>query len=136
MVKILLLTPFKEVYRDIATYTLNEYGKTTLRKFTEEFTNITRRLAYYPTSSPEEPLLKKLSHKYRSIIFRKNFKIIYRYEETSKVILLVDIWDMRMSTQNLMKKFKKKDCNKYLLSNSAAIKTQRCDWKIPVKAGR
>ncbi len=112
MVKILLLTPFKEVYRDIATYTLNEYGKTTLRKFTEEFTNITRRLAYYPTSSPEEPLLKKLSHKYRSIIFRKNFKIIYRYEETSKVILLVDIWDMRMSTQNHMKKFKKKDCNK------------------------
>ena len=109
MVKILLLTPFKEVYRDIATYTLNEYGKTTLRKFTEEFTNITRRLAYYPTSSPEEPLLKKLSHKYRSIIFRKNFKIIYRYEETSKVILLVDIWDMRMSTQNHMKKFKKKD---------------------------
>lgn len=58
MVKILLLTPFKEVYRDIATYTLNEYGKTTLRKFTEEFTNITRRLADYPTSSPEEPLLK------------------------------------------------------------------------------
>lgn len=112
MVKILLLTPFKEVYRDIATYTLNEYGKTTLRKFTEEFTNITRRLANYPTSSPEEPLLKKLSNKYRSIIFRKNFKIIYRYEETSKVILLVDIWDMRMSTQNLMKKFKKKDCNK------------------------
>ena len=112
MVKILLLTPFKEVYRDIATYTLNEYGKTTLRKFTEEFTNITRRLSNYPTSSPEENIQKKLSHRYRSIIFRKNFKIIYRYEETSKVILLVDIWDMRMSTQNLMKKFKKKDCNK------------------------
>ena len=112
MVEIVLLTSFKQVYHDIAAFTLNEYGKTTLKKLTEEFTTITKRLSSYPTSFPEERLLKNMAYRYRSIIFRKNFKIIYRYEETSKVILLVDIWDMRMSTQNLMKKFKKKDCNK------------------------
>ena len=106
MVKIILLSSFKQVYHDIAAFTLNEYGKTTLKKLTEEFVTITKRLSSYPTSFPEEHLLKNMSHKYRSIIFRKNFKIIYRYEDETNTIFLIDIWDMRMNPKNITNKFK------------------------------
>lgn len=86
MVEIILLSSFKHVYHDIAAFTLNEYGKTTLKKLTEEFITITKRLSSYPTSFPEERLLKNMPYKYRSIIFRKNFKIIYRYEDETNTI--------------------------------------------------
>lgn len=85
MVEIILLSSFKHVYHDIAAFTLNEYGKTTLKKLTEEFITITKRLSSYPTSFPKERLLKNMPYKYRSIIFRKNFKIIYRYEDETVV---------------------------------------------------
>lgn len=111
MVKIILLDPFKQVYHDIAAYTMEEYGRTTLKKLTEEFNNIVNRLGSYPTSFPEEQLLNKMTHKYRCIIFRKNFKIIYRYEEASNTIILIDIWDMRMNPQKLKKEFNKKTNN-------------------------
>ena len=106
MVEIVLLTSFKQVYHDIAAFTLNEYGKTTLKKLTEEFTTITKRLSSYPTSFPEERLLKNMAYRYRSIIFRKNIKIIYRYEEKTNTIFLIDIWDMRMNPQNITNNFK------------------------------
>ena len=106
MVEIILLSSFKQVYHDIAAFTLNEYGKTTLKKLTEEFVTITKRLSSYPTSFPEEHLLKNMSHKYRNIIFRKNFKIIYRYEDETNTIFLIDIWDMRMNPKNITDKFK------------------------------
>lgn len=89
-----------------SSFTLNEYGKTTLKKLTEEFITITKRLSSYPTSFPEERLLKNMPYKYRSIIFRKNFKIIYRYEDETNTILLIDIWDMRMDSKNIIKNFK------------------------------
>lgn len=103
MVEIILLSSFKHVYHDIAAFTLNEYGKTTLKKLTEEFITITKRLSSYPTSFPEERLLKNMPYKYRSIIFRKNFKIIYRYEDETNTIFLIDIWDMRMDSKNIIK---------------------------------
>ena len=106
MVEIILLSSFKHVYHDIAAFTLNEYGKTTLKKLTEEFITITKRLSSYPTSFPEERLLKNMAYRYRSIIFRKNFKIIYRYEDETNTIFLIDIWDMRMDSKNIIKNFK------------------------------
>ncbi len=55
MVEIILLSSFKQVYHDIAAFTL---------------------------------------------------KIIYRYEDETNTIFLIDIWDMRMNPKNITDKFK------------------------------
>nr|WP_293513818.1 hypothetical protein [uncultured Prevotella sp.] len=38
----------------------------------------------------------------------KNWKIIYRYDETYGRVILFDLWDMRMSDKRLLQQFKRK----------------------------
>ena len=54
---------------------------------------------------PMEPLLKNIDRPYRSAIIMQNWKIIYRYDESDNLIIIVDFGDMRMNPKTLVNYF-------------------------------
>ena len=108
MATIKLLDPFKDELRATLRYSLNEFGTTTVLRFNQELDNIQKRLKIHPLSSPKEPLLKKFLRPYRSTIIRKNWKIIYRYDEQNDRVIFIDLWDMRRHPKTLLRQFKRK----------------------------
>lgn len=99
---------FKEEFANVLEYALTEFGRTTLIRFNKEYDEIQNRLSIHPLSSPREPLLKKFLRPYRSTIIMKNWKIIYRYDETNDTVIFVDLWDMRMHPKSIVRQFKRK----------------------------
>lgn len=108
MANIKLLDPFKDELRTTLRYSLDEFGITTVLRFNKELDNIKNRLSKHPLSSPREPLLKSFLRPYRSAIIRKNWKIIYRYDEQNDRVILIDLWDMRKHPRTLVRQFKRK----------------------------
>ena len=107
MASIKAYNSFKTIFAETLNYSKKEYGETTAKKFYQAYVNIRKRLARFPLSSPRESLLKRYLRPYRSTIIMKNWKIIYRYDETYDRVILVDLWDMRMSTKRLLRQFKR-----------------------------
>lgn len=99
---------FNKELENVLAYTLAEFGGTTVKRFNKEYSKISKRLATHPLSSPTELLLKRFPRLYRSAIIRKNWKIIYRYDDVYDRVVLVDLWDMRRNPQTLVRQFKKK----------------------------
>lgn len=108
MATIKIRDSFKREFTSILSYALTEFGTTTLMRFNKEYGNIRYRLSKHPLSSPREPLLRNYPRSYRSAIIMGNWKIIYRYDETYNRVIFVDLWDMRMNPNRLVKQFKKK----------------------------
>ena len=52
MAHIKLLDPFKKELRDMAVYTLAEFGATSVKRFNKELDDIKHRLMLHPLSSP------------------------------------------------------------------------------------
>ena len=108
MATIKLLDPFKDELRATLKYSLTEFGLTTVLRFNQELDNIQKRLKNHPLSSPQEPLLKSFRRPYRSAIIKKNWKIIYRYDEQNDRVIFIDLWDMRRHPRTLLRQFKRK----------------------------
>ena len=51
------------------------------------------RLSTFPEMAPIEPALEESAFVYRSLVVRRNYKVIYRIE--GQKIYIVDIWDCR-----------------------------------------
>lgn len=100
--------PFNQEFENVLAYALAEFGETTVKRFNKSYSKISKRLATHPLSSPIEPLLKRFPRLYRSAIIRKNWKIIYRYDEVYNRVVLVDLWDMRKNPKSLIRQFKRK----------------------------
>ena len=107
MAVIKLLDPFKDELRATLRYSLDEFGAISVLRFNKELDNIQKRLMNHPLSSPKEPLLKRFLRPYRSAIIRKNWKIIYRYDEEIDKVIFVDLWDMRKHPRTLLRQFKR-----------------------------
>ena len=99
---------FKQEFASILSYSLTEFGESTLMRFNKEYDKIQKRLSKHPLSSPREPLLRIYFRPYRYSIIMKNWKIIYRYDEPNDQVIFIDIWDMRMSDKRLLQQFKRK----------------------------
>ena len=82
-----------------------DYGQTTMTRFLSELERIEKRLSEQPLSYPPEPLLKGMKREYRGCILKKNFKLIYYYRPRRRVVVIVTVWDMRMSPERLVKEF-------------------------------
>lgn len=83
----------------LVNYSKTEFGLKAARKLTESLENQLNRLVNNPEMGHPEPILMERKRKYRSIIFSKNFKLIYMVSDD--IILLADIWDMRMNPEKL-----------------------------------
>ena len=82
-----------------------DYGQTTMSRFLSELERIEKRLSEQPLSYPPEPLLKGMKHEYRGCILKKNFKLIYYYRPRRREVVIVTVWDIRMSPERLVKEF-------------------------------
>lgn len=82
-----------------------EYGRTTLERFLKEIEHIDQRLSTQPKSYPIEPLLGYKKKEYRGCILKKNFKLIYYYQESTDTVYISTVWDMRMSPEKLLRDF-------------------------------
>ena len=105
----------KVIWEDNATFSLFdyienariEYGATTVKRWQSERKSIEWRLERYPCSYPPEELLQGKLFLYRLChMMHRRFKIIYYYDEVEDIVHIVDIWDTRMNTQNLIKRIK------------------------------
>ena len=66
MASIRLTLYFKKELKTVIDYGLVEFGKTTVKRFHNEYKDIKHRLMLHPLSSPREPLLKRFHRPYHS----------------------------------------------------------------------
>lgn len=107
MSRIKILPHFRRAYIAVTAYALEEYGVITAQRFDQKLVAAFKRLTRFPQSSTPEPLLKRFPQHYRSFTMMRNFKVIYRYDADSDVVIIVDLWDMRMHPRRLVRQFKK-----------------------------
>lgn len=108
MASIKVLKLFQKELDAVLDYGLQEFGLVSVKRFYQEYNDVRRRLAKYPLSSSKEPALKNFLRPYRSAIIRKNWKIIYRYDEQNDQVIFIDLWDMRKHPRTLVRQFKRK----------------------------
>lgn len=103
MAKIIWSEEAMRVYLEHVEYARLEYGNSTAKRWHNERKQIEWRIERYPTSYPQEALLRNLSKTYRSChIIRRRFKIIFSFDEVNDVVYVVDIWDTRMTPKTLV----------------------------------
>ena len=83
-----------------------EYGTKTSKKWMQERIEFADRVVKQPESYTPEPLLSNRKHDYRSCQIMQRFKIVYYYAKTSDIVHVVDIWDTKMSPENLKRRIK------------------------------
>ena len=57
-------------------------------------------LTKFPKMAPIEPILEDYTRKYRSLVVRKHFKVVYRIEE--ETIYIAAVFDCRQDPQKLV----------------------------------
>lgn len=70
-------------------------------KIIADIYNATLSLSEQPFMGPVEPALRELTGTYRSLVVRRLFKLIYRIDEDSQVVVIVSIWDCRQDPERL-----------------------------------
>jgi len=64
----------------------------------------TDKLGVFPEMAAFEPLFKKKPRKYRSLVVRRNYKVIYRIDRETEEIIVTSVWDCRCDPKKLKKK--------------------------------
>ena len=84
-----------------------DYGQKTARHWLSDAVEIISRIQNFPESYKPEPLLKDRKRKYRSCrLMGGRFRLVYYFNPNTNIARIVDIWDTRMSPENLMKRVK------------------------------
>lgn len=86
---------------------LEEYGRSTAIKWTEDIEEMEQRLIKFPTSYTPEKLLLGKKRLFRGChIMNRRFKVIYTYDENKDIVYIIDIWDTKMNPQALIRRIK------------------------------
>ena len=102
MVEIVINKLFTSKFGECLDYALDVFGHKTKKSWQEEYNAILRNLA----SNPE---MYGIVHElgecplYRGATIKKNFKIIFHYDENLNVVFIYDIWDMRQDPGKLIR---------------------------------
>ena len=83
-----------------------EFGRKTSMKWVQQRIAFVDRVKKHPESYTPEPLLADRKHLYRSCHIMRRFKIVFYYSKSSDIVHIVDIWDSKMSPENLIKRIK------------------------------
>ncbi len=89
----------------IIDYSVPEFGMVAFKRMDKRIQEIEKRLELFPESFTIEPLLKNDKITFRFCTLRKRHKLIYHYSEAKDTVFIDDIWDVKMSTQTLRKRF-------------------------------
>ena len=87
-------------------YAYLEFGTKTAQKWQADRILIEHQLRLYPESFTPERLLVDRKRLYRSCHIMDRFKIVYYYAKSSDTVYIVDIWDSKMSPENLKKRIR------------------------------
>ena len=93
----------RQKYVQQLMYAQQEFGSKCFYKWVESVREMEDRLRENPRSYTRVLELKDESREYRGHIVMKNFKFIYTFDESQRVVRIVTIWDMRMSPTKLKK---------------------------------
>ncbi|GHT32645.1 hypothetical protein FACS18945_3910 [Bacteroidia bacterium] len=67
-------------------------------------------LARFPRLAPIEPLLSEFPEAYRSLVVRRNYKVVY-YIENETIVYVVSVFDCRQAPQKLKDNINIRDKN-------------------------
>lgn len=105
MVRIKVLPKAKAKIQEELVFARNEYGFLAAKRWKAELDAFYKQVLTYPLSYAREPFLSGFMLPYRGAIIRKNFKLIYRFDVKSDIVIVVDLWDMRKNPRNLLRQF-------------------------------
>lgn len=89
-------------WKEQLDYCVEAFGRNTALESIQTVEEKIKRICKYPESGTLEPLLKDEGMIYRYVHVQKRIKLIYRYDEQQQTIYIVDVWNTRMSPQNLL----------------------------------
>lgn len=87
------------------------YGEKSPKSASEIFTDIVNgieQLKLFPQSAPLEPLLSRRSERFRSLLVREIFKIVYFIDDEKNEIVIVTIFDCRQNPRKMKHEIKKR----------------------------
>ena len=64
------------------------------------------KICKFPEAGVPEPLLHDELFFYRYVHIQKHIKLIYRFDEQRQIIYIVDVWNTRISPENLLDRMK------------------------------
>lgn len=99
MATVKIRNSFKTAYNRISDYGKIKFGNAVAEKLDRKLFSVITQLQRFPKSALREPILKDFGREYHSIMLHKHYKIIYYYVQTTDIVVLTTIWDMRTSTQ-------------------------------------
>ncbi|OAV71008.1 Plasmid stabilization system protein [Bacteroidales bacterium Barb4] len=88
----------------LLSYYRNMAGERVARKMVANIMRSAMRLERSPQMAAIDLLLESLPKKYRSLVVRKNFKVIYYIDEQKDRIYIADVWDCRQDPKKLMRR--------------------------------
>ena len=91
----------RQKYVQQLMYAQQEFGSKCFYKWVESVKEMEERLCENPRSYTRVLELKDEPREYRGHIVMKNFKIIYTFDESRRIVKIVTIWDMRMNPNKL-----------------------------------
>ncbi|MBQ6769292.1 MAG: type II toxin-antitoxin system RelE/ParE family toxin [Prevotella sp.] len=89
------------IFFDRVLHAYHEFGATTAKRWQEERKRIEHQLEEFPESYSPEKLLAERRFLYRSCHMMRRFKLIHYYSVSSDTVWVIDIWDSKMSPDNL-----------------------------------
>ncbi len=106
MAKVILTSSARRKYDEMMDYAYANFGEETEKDLQIAFNKLVLQLSSFSQSASKERLLSGFTEQYRSIVFRKLWRIVYVYDSVSEKVLIVDIWDNRSNPDVLWKNFK------------------------------
>lgn len=88
--------------KEIFDYYLDAAGRKTAMKIAAGIRDSAESLGTMPFMASTEPLLEQDMEGFRSLIVKKQYKVIYFIED--EIIYVVDVWDCRQDPQALKKR--------------------------------
>jgi plasmid stabilization system protein ParE len=96
----------QRIFFERVLYAYNEFGTATAKRWQNDRKRIEQQLELFPESYKPEPFLIDRKRMYRSCHIMQRFKIVYYYAKSSDIVHVIDIWDTKMSPENLKQRIK------------------------------
>ncbi|OAV76108.1 Plasmid stabilization system protein [Bacteroidales bacterium Barb7] len=92
----------KRALRAISSYYHHVAGRETANKLVADIRRSVQRLERSPRMAPIDLLLEGLPERYRSLVVKKNFKVIYYIDEQEDCVYIIYVWDFRQDPKKLI----------------------------------
>ena len=89
-------------------YAETNFGGIAVQRWEKELSRIMDRIRFFPKSYERVHILKSIyKQEFRSAVIRRNFRIVFLINESLNEIIIVDLWDLRMSEENRLRQIER-----------------------------